>query len=55
MIHIIDNRDEKADLEMYADGYGNWYAWNDESDKCIACKYKYEAKDIKDWSEHWDI
>jgi len=55
MIHIIDNRDEKAGLEIYADGYGNWYAWNEENGKEIACKYNCQAKEIKDCPEAFDI
>lgn len=55
MIHIIDNRNEKADFEITEDGYGKWYAWNDKNDKCIGCKYKYEAQEIKNYPEDWDI
>ncbi len=55
MVHIIDNRDGKADLEIYEDGYGNWYAWNDENDKCIACQHRCDALDIKNMPHNWDI
>ena len=55
MVHTIDNRNGKADLKIHEDGYGNWYAWNDEIDKYIACKYRYEAAGQKHSLENWDI
>jgi hypothetical protein len=55
MIYIIDNRNEKQDLEIDFEGYGKWYACNSESGKLIGCKYKYEAKDIVENPENWDI
>jgi len=54
MILILDNRNEKQGLEIEG-GYGKWYAYNDENNKLIACKYKYEAKEIVDNPEEWDI
>lgn len=54
MILILDNRNEKQDLEI-CNGYGNWYAYNTDSGKYIACKYKYQAQEIKQNPLSWDI
>ena len=55
MIHIIDNRRGIADLEILEDGYGKWYVDNSLTGKIIATKYKWEALEIKQFPEFWDI
>jgi hypothetical protein len=55
MIEIIDNRNGKQDLEIDLEGYGKWYAWNTESDKIVPCKFKWQAQEIKNNPECWDI
>ena len=54
MILILDNRNEKQGMEI-CDGYGSWYAYNTDSGKCIPCKYKYQAQEIKQNPLSWDI
>jgi hypothetical protein len=54
MILILDNRNEKQGLEI-CEGYGNWYVYNTDNDKLVACKYKYEANEIKRNPQDWDI
>lgn len=54
MLLILDNRNEKQGLEIEC-GYGKWYAYNKESDKLIACKFKYEAQEIINNPQEWDI
>jgi|15BtaG_2_1085339.scaffolds.fasta_scaffold85826_2 hypothetical protein len=47
MIHIIDNRNGKADLKLQKNGVGKWYAHDEYSGYYIACKTKYIAMHIK--------
>ena len=55
MITIIDNRNNKAGLEIDEQGYGKWYAWNPLTDLIISTKFKYEAETIAKSPEEWDI
>ena len=41
---IIDNRNEKADLEIYEDGNGKWYVINNKTQNLVAVKSKAEAQ-----------
>ena len=54
MILIINNKNERAGLEI-DNGYGKWYAYNNQNGKLIACRYKYEAQQIINNPQEWDI
>ena len=54
-IHIIDNRNEKADLEIDNEGYGRWYVWNECTDKIVATRTKQQATEIRTNFNEWDI
>ena len=55
MIEIIDNRNGKQDLEIDSFGFGKWYAWNTQTNKIVPCKFKWQAQEIKNNPECWDI
>ena len=55
MIEIIDNRNGKQDLEIDVEGYGKWYAHNPINGFIIPCKFKWQAQEIKNNPECWDI
>jgi len=50
MILIINNKGNRANL-----GEGNWFAYNNVSGKLISCRYKYEAQQIVNNPQEWDI
>lgn len=54
MILIINNKNERAGLEI-DNGYGKWYAYNNQNGKLIPCRYKYEAQQIVNNPQEWDI
>lgn len=55
-LKVIDNRNHKDGLEIYEDGNGKWYVHNEETDKILAVKYKYEAEYIiKYESDYYDL
>ena len=47
-LEILDNRNHKEGLEIYEDGYGKWYAFNPETGKIMACKFKWQAQELVD-------
>lgn len=55
MIQILDNRNQKEGLEIDQFGYGKWYAYNEQTDLLVGCKYKWQAQEIKQNPENWDI
>ena len=55
MIEIIDNRNQKEGLEIDIFNMGRWYAYNRESGKMVACKYKWQAQEVKSNPQNWDI
>ena len=50
MILIINNKNNRAGL-----GDSKWFAYNNENGKLIGCNYKYEAQQIINNPQEWDI
>lgn len=55
MIEVLDNRKGQYDLEIDSYGYGRWYAHNPKTHQIIAFKYKYQAIDVKEYPEQYNI
>ena len=55
MIQVLDNRNGQEGLEITADGYGKWYAYNPNNGKLVGCMFKYQAEDAKRFPNHYDL
>lgn len=45
-LEIIDNRNNKCDLEIDEFGNGKWYVWNKRTDEILALRTKQDAINV---------